>query len=341
MVLGPCVTSINVPSRGDLDDPLAIREMLPEAFGGWQLLSAGRDADGVGLSRADAGPFSSSDVVLPGYLTFKVSGQGAVAVGTVIQGTVRAERGTVTEHYEAGEVFVASFPGADFVCHTSDARLHVLTVPAPSLAQAAGLATGGQGQPLRFLSLVPAGPARRDQWKLTAGFAASLLANPEAVASPLVMAATARVLATTVLAVFPNTVLSGPAAADRRGDGPAALRRAVSFIDDHAQADITVADIAAAAHVTARAIQFAFRRHLDTTPTAYLRQVRLARAHAELLTADPGDGQTVTGIAARWGFPSASRFTSCYREMYGIPPSHTLRQRQLPAAPKLEETRNG
>ena len=144
-----------------------------------------------------------------------------------------------------------------------------------------------------------------------------------------------------MLAVFPNTALSGPAAADRHSAGPAALRRAISFIDDHAQADITAADIAAAGHVTTRAIQFAFRRHLDTTPTAYLRQVRLTRAHADLMAADPGDGQTVTAVAARWGFPSASRFTACYREVYGVPPSHTLRQRQLPAAPRLDEIGSG
>src|SRR6202012_2093037 len=215
--------------------------MLPGAFGGWQLLSSGSGTAGLGLSRADAGPFSSSDVTLPGDLTFKVSGQSVVSVGTVTWGTVRAERGPVTELYEAGEVFVASFPGADFVCHTSNARLHVLTVPASSLAQAAGLAADGQSQPLRFLSLVPASPARLDQWKLTAGYAATLLTNPEVAASPLVIATVARLLAATALAVFPNTVLSGPAAADRRGAGTAALRRAVSFIDDHAQADITVA----------------------------------------------------------------------------------------------------
>jgi hypothetical protein len=38
-----------------------------------------------------------------------------------------------------------------------------------------------------------------------------------------------------------------------------------------------VADIAAAARVTTRAVQLAFRRHLDTTPTDYLRQDHPAR----------------------------------------------------------------
>ncbi|MFY9930239.1 MAG: helix-turn-helix domain-containing protein [Streptosporangiaceae bacterium] len=335
------MTIIDNPCRRHVDDLLAVREILPRAYGGWELMTSVSGTAGLVIEHIDAGHFSSSDGSLPGDLSFKVNGRGAVSIATVTQGTVWADRGPVTECYQPGEVFVASFPQADFVCRTRDARIHALTMPAPLLAQAAGAALDGHGWPLRFLSLRPASPARRDQWNVTAAFAGDLLANPEAAQSSHVITSAARLLAATVLAVFPNTALSGPAAADRHSAGPAALRRAISFIDDHAQADITAADIAAAGHVTTRAIQFAFRRHLDTTPTAYLRQVRLTRAHADLMAADPGDGQTVTAVAARWGFPSASRFTACYREVYGVPPSHTLRQRQLPAAPRLDEIGSG
>ncbi|MEV6995503.1 helix-turn-helix transcriptional regulator [Streptomyces sp. NPDC093228] len=78
---------------------------------------------------------------------------------------------------------------------------------------------------------------------------------------------------------------------------------------------ITVAQIAAAAHVTPRALQYAFRRHLDTTPLAHLRGVRLAEAHRDLVAADPAEASTVTGIAARWGFYHPGRFASLYRDM--------------------------
>ena len=104
----------------------------------------------------------------------------------------------------------------------------------------------------------------------------------------------------------------------------ATLHRAIAFIDDNAHRDITNADIADAAHVTIRAVQHAFRRHLGTTPTAYLRRVRLEYAHRDLTAADPAE-QTVTGIAYRWGFPSPSRFAVYYRDVYGILPGHTLR----------------
>jgi AraC-like DNA-binding protein len=98
----------------------------------------------------------------------------------------------------------------------------------------------------------------------------------------------------------------------------------VTFIDEHAYEPIAIADIAAAAFVSARAVQLAFRRHLGTTPTAYLRRVRLEHAHRQLQAADPAL-LTVTAVARRWGFPSASRFTASYRAAYGILPSRTLR----------------
>jgi AraC-like DNA-binding protein len=115
-----------------------------------------------------------------------------------------------------------------------------------------------------------------------------------------------------------------PSGAGRPESPSATLRRAVAFIDEHAHEDITAADIAAASYVTVRAIQLAFQRHTGTTPTEYLRRVRLDRAHQDLIAADPAR-DSVTAVAHRWGFASASRFTSYYRSAYGVLPSRTLR----------------
>ncbi|GII04215.1 helix-turn-helix domain-containing protein [Planobispora takensis] len=57
--------------------------------------------------------------------------------------------------------------------------------------------------------------------------------------------------------------------------------------------------IAEAVGTSARAIQYAFRRHHDTTPTGYLARVRLERAHRELQAVDPSAGTTVAAIAHR------------------------------------------
>ncbi|MFJ6576984.1 helix-turn-helix domain-containing protein [Streptomyces sp. NPDC091368] len=65
-------------------------------------------------------------------------------------------------------------------------------------------------------------------------------------------------------------------------------------------------------------------RHLDSTPLAHLRRVRLALAHADLRAAEPGTA-TVASVAMRWGFAHPGRFAAAYRSAYGRAPSSTLR----------------
>ncbi|CAA0136091.1 HTH-type transcriptional regulator CdhR [Mycolicibacterium vanbaalenii] len=105
---------------------------------------------------------------------------------------------------------------------------------------------------------------------------------------------------------------------------PRLLRRALDFIHDNAEYEITIRDIASASDVTPRALQYAFREHLDTTPLEYLRRIRLERAHRELQSADPAL-DTVTSIAGRCGFSHPGRFSSAYKQVFGTEPSRTLR----------------
>ncbi|XTZ14441.1 hypothetical protein ACQSSU_23545 [Micromonospora echinospora] len=70
----------------------------------------------------------------------------------------------------------------------------------------------------------------------------------------------------------------------------------MAYVDDHADQLVTVDQIAAAAGVRPRAPPPP-RHH----PDAYVRQVRLERAHRDLQAADPTTGVTVTMIATRWG----------------------------------------
>jgi transcriptional regulator GlxA family with amidase domain len=131
-----------------------------------------------------------------------------------------------------------------------------------------------------------------------------------------------------------DLTLSGPSGRDPRpgstgargqvGTLPVTLRRALAYLDDHVSEDVSVAQVAAACGVTVRALQLAFRRHLSTTPSRYLRELRLDRARRELEAGDPAHGDTVTEVAARWGFFSPGRFSAHYREAYGEPPSRTL-----------------
>jgi AraC-like DNA-binding protein len=74
------------------------------------------------------------------------------------------------------------------------------------------------------------------------------------------------------------------------------VRTAVEFIDSEAHLPLTVSSIAARCHVSVRSLQQEFRRHLDTSPMAYLREVRLRRAHQCLLESDPST-TSVTAVA--------------------------------------------
>ncbi|MDD7965366.1 helix-turn-helix domain-containing protein [Actinomycetospora lemnae] len=104
------------------------------------------------------------------------------------------------------------------------------------------------------------------------------------------------------------------------------VRRAVQFIDRHAGDGISVAQIAAAARVGARALQAAFRRERGQTPRQYLRAARLEGAHRGLAVADPARGDTVAAVAGRWGFTNAGRFAGEYHRRYGRSPRTTLRE---------------
>lgn len=133
-------------------------------------------------------------------------------------------------------------------------------------------------------------------------------------------------VAASVLTTFPNTLVAESADLPPRDDLPATVALALDFVARHADLPITPAGIAAHVPVSRRALELAFRDHLATSPAAYLRRYRLARVHAELAAAAPGDGTTVTEVAARWRFPSSSRFAASYREVYREHPSRTLRR---------------
>jgi transcriptional regulator GlxA family with amidase domain len=133
-------------------------------------------------------------------------------------------------------------------------------------------------------------------------------------------------IAGTVLATFPNTLTDYLDRHDARPLGAtAAIRRAVAYIDEHAQEPITLADIVSASRLSVRALQAGFRRYLDTTPTGYLQKARLNAARLDLIASDP-TRETVAAIARRWGFTHLGRFASSYRAAFDELPSESLRR---------------
>ncbi|MCF6424129.1 MULTISPECIES: AraC family transcriptional regulator [Amycolatopsis] len=107
---------------------------------------------------------------------------------------------------------------------------------------------------------------------------------------------------------------------------PARIARVVDLVHADPGQPLTLSQLAAVAGVSVRSLQAGFRRHLGTSPSQYLRFVRLDRARADLQRA--GDAPTtVTDVALRWGFTHVPRFAALYRDRFGELPSQTLRRR--------------
>jgi AraC-like DNA-binding protein len=305
-------------------DPLEAREILDQAFGGRVRVNVtAASITGFALTLTDAGSFTVGDLTAPGDLAFGITGQDTICVATMLAGTEQADRANkVTDRYQPGDVWLSSWPQAGYTGHTHHSHGSVFTLPV-SLFYAVADIEPAASSPPRFVSLHPVSAAARTRWLNASGYAGSLLASPAA--SPLLIGSAARLLAATVLAVFPHAGITSPAARDRNDASPATVRRATAFIEEHAARDISIAEVAAAANATIRAVQLAFRRHLNTTPLDYLQRVRLDRARAELLAADPAR-ESVAAVAYRWGFRSPDRFAAAYYQAYGVPPDRTLHQ---------------
>ncbi|MFI7119481.1 helix-turn-helix domain-containing protein [Amycolatopsis sp. NPDC049868] len=226
-----------------------------------------------------------------------------------------------------GEVFLGALPDRPFAGQVSHARYSCALVVPSLLSRVAATAPGDTGEPVRLTGHRPISPAAGRHLSHTIAFLRDQVGMASEIRdSPLIVSTATQLLAATILATFPNTGLAEPTIEDRHDSHPATLRRAVAFIDDHVREDISVADVAVAAHTTIRAVQYAFRRHAGTTPMSYLRRVRLQHAHEELLAADPATGVTVTGIAAGWGFFHPGRFAHQYRTAYGCQPYQSLQR---------------
>lgn len=288
-------------------------------------IHGGGGGSGMRLDQDRIGPVTIDRTIFGTDLDVDVAPVDKLVFGQVENGAV-GFRTNGTEHWRSrGDVYLAAQPGH---WRTSMVRggVHEQAVIDPSLpSQIVGTEPGRSHQPVRFTGYQPISAQAARTWKDTYAYVRDIVAElPDSGGHELIASSAARLLVATALSVFPSNALTEPTIEDRNDGHPVTLRRAMTFVDDNAHRDISIADIAGAVHVTIRAVQLAFRRHLGTTPMAYLRQVRLSNAHRDLLAADPAK-QTVTAIACRWGFSSPSRFAVYYRHAYGVLPVHTLR----------------
>jgi AraC-like DNA-binding protein len=161
-------------------------------------------------------------------------------------------------------------------------------MPMSVLRRVADERTDVAGATLRFESLSPISPAAARGWRhLTRFLDREVTADDGMLDNPLLEHELTQLAAATALSTFPNSTLRDTSSRGPHATAPAAVRRAMAYIDANAGEPITITDIAREAGVTPRSVQYGFARHLDMTPMAHLQRVRLTYAHRDLKAADP------------------------------------------------------
>ncbi|MFB8190504.1 helix-turn-helix transcriptional regulator [Microbacterium sp. NPDC055988] len=199
---------------------------------------------------------------------------------------------------------------------SADVRAFVFDRPAAE-ARARQL-TGDDTLKLRTTGLAPHTAIDARRWEAMFAYVDQALALSGS--DPLIAAELERHALMMTLSAFPNTFTEAMRRPAQRAGAPVAVRRALAYIDENAHRPITVDDVAAAAYISTRGLQYAFRRALDITPTQALRRARLEGARRDLQS---GEGRSVGEVARRWGFTHPTRFASAYRDAFGTPPSLT------------------
>ena len=215
-------------------------------------------------------------------------------------------------------------PG-DSVMRMDDARVELVVLD-PSTFQRIASRHLGSDRPVALGGgLTPTGPRSRAlgaAWRTVSSRLAVTAADADAFSSALVRDQLVDMTVRAALAAFP--VVGESSIVEGERSAPLAVARAAAYIDEHVDEHVSLADIASAARLSVRGVQYAFRRHLGVTPLAYLRDRRLDAARIELIAADPSV-VSVAEVARTWGFAHLSRFAQSYRDRFGEYPSETIR----------------
>jgi AraC-like DNA-binding protein len=304
-------------------DPEAVATFIGSAHGVRARVEGLRGDRPITLSHVVMGPVSLCTARVPGELVFEAEPAPCFVVTHLKSGTMQLGSDAHPDICVAGDIVLAIRPGRPCRAHLADAEVSLAALTPAALAEITGNLDRG---PVRFTSGRPRSAAAASQWETAVEYVTTTLADRVGVGgSQAVVGAAVRLLAATMLQVFPNTYAD---AVDDSGDtldtSPPLLRRAIEFMHANCARDIGMTDVARALNVTPRAVQYMFRRHLDISPMTYLRQIRLRRAHRDLMAGDP-TRDTVAAIAIRWGFAHTGRFSQAYRAEFGQSPSVTLR----------------
>jgi AraC-like DNA-binding protein len=142
---------------------------------------------------------------------------------------------------------------------------------------------------------------------------------------PAIASRLGALLRSAMLVAFPHNYSDLLSGEHSENHVPQSIRRVIEAVEHDPMQVATAAAAARIAHLSLRALESGFERHIGVSPITYVRQVRMARARQDLLNGDP-ENDTVSAVAHRWGFGHAGRFASAYKQRYEEAPSQTLRR---------------
>lgn len=110
----------------------------------------------------------------------------------------------------------------------------------------------------------------------------------------------------------------GPSRFNGKDSTPRAIAQALAFIHDNYGKELSLADIASAAHLSPFHLARLFKRLLGVSPHQYLIQLRVNSARW-LLAAGCGE-RSLAGLASAVGFADQSHFTRHFKRVLGVTP---------------------
>lgn len=274
------------------------------------------------LEHTDAHLFQVGENRLPGKLSFTSAPAPQVVVTRLIAGTMDLPTPAGEERHAVGDITLIG-PAATVHLTTTDAHTRTTTLPLPLLHKVAGQLPG-QNHPLRFTHPRPASQALAEHWRATRVYVNSLLDHPDlGTAAPCWSPIPPTCWPPPS---WPSSPTPSPRHRTHRSTTPtpapapsaAPLRSSTTTPTGTSPSPTSPPAPTSPPRLAVRLPQPP-RHH----PLAYLRDVRLRRAHRDLIDADPAI-ETVTRIAARWGFLHPTRFADHYERLYRCPPSTTL-----------------
>jgi AraC-like DNA-binding protein len=268
------------------------------------------------------GPFVCSGTALSGHVS--------VVLDPVSQGPTTQNGEAIYEAQALGmygsraEHFSRSSPGEYFYVPFPEAQFHAAWHAAMGGDDAIG--------PAQFRRVRPEGRRWQALLDTIAAIRNQAAAAPESFCDPRMRAAVERsLLSAIVLAIAADQARIPPVATRLAArERPAVVRRMLDYLRAHAHEPVYVLDLCAATGVSERPLRDAFLEYFGMGPMRYL---KLRRLHHARRTLREGNADSVKAVALENGFWELGRFAVQYRQLFGEPPSETLRRGRVSYAP--------